>query len=324
MTINFKRFSMAGGRVLLTLAALLVAALAARQLWQHYEVDPWTRDGRIKANVVQVAADVSGQVSTVLVHDNQQVKAGQVLFEVDRARFELALRQAEAAEQGQRVALAQALKESQRNSALRDLVADETREQGVAHADQLRAALAQAVVNRDVARLNLARTRVVATVDGAVSNLDLRAGSYVSAGHAVMALIDAGSYYVEGYFEETKLAAIEVGDLASIVPMGSALRLQGHVDSIAGGVADRDRSTGSDLLSSVNPTFNWVRLAQRIPVRIAFDRLPAGVRLVAGQTVTVDVRHGSHAMPAPIKRKASNAPTPPNAPTTPATLTTHA
>jgi RND family efflux transporter MFP subunit len=288
--MNLKNTLLATGRFIVTMIAVVVAATLAWRLWQHYEVEPWTRDGRVKADVVQVAPDVTGQVTAVLVHDNQQIKAGQVLFEVDRARFELALRQAEAAEQAQRATLEQAIKESRRNNDLRDLVSAETREQGSSRVDQLRAALAQAMVARDTAKLNLERTRVVSPVNGTVSNLDLRAGSYVSAGRAVMALIDSDSYYVEGYFEETKLPAIQVGDKVAVLPMGESLRLTGHVESLSGGVADRDRSTSANLLSSVNPTFNWVRLAQRIPVRIRLDALPAGARLVAGQTVTVDVQ----------------------------------
>jgi RND family efflux transporter MFP subunit len=288
--MNLKTSLLAVGRFIVTMAAVAVACVLAWRLWQHYEVEPWTRDGRVKADVVQVAPDVTGQVTNVLVHDNQQVKIGDVLFEVDRARFELALRQAEAAEQAQRATLDQALKESRRNNDLRDLVSAETREQGSSRVDQLRAALAQAVVARDMAKLNLERTRVVSPVNGTVSNLDLRTGSYVSAGRAVMALIDSDSYYVEGYFEETKLPAIQVGDAVVVLPMGASLRLKGHVESLAGGVADRDRSTSSNLLSSVNPTFNWVRLAQRIPVRIKLEALPAGARLVSGQTVTVDVQ----------------------------------
>jgi RND family efflux transporter MFP subunit len=288
--MNLKTSLLAVGRFIVTMAAVAVACVLAWRLWQHYEVEPWTRDGRVKADVVQVAPDVTGQVTNVLVHDNQKVKIGDVLFEVDRARFELALRQAEAAEQAQRATLEQALKEAHRNNELRDLVSAETREQGSSRVDQLRAALAQAVVARDMAKLNLQRTRVLSPVNGTVSNLDLRTGSYVSAGHAVMALIDSDSYYVEGYFEETKLPAIQVGDAVVVLPMGESLRLKGHVESLAGGVADRDRSTSSNLLSSVNPTFNWVRLAQRIPVRIKLDALPAGARLVAGQTVTVDVQ----------------------------------
>lgn len=288
--MTLKTSLLAAGRFLVTMIALAAGCVLAWRLWQHYEVEPWTRDGRVKANVVQVAPDVTGQVTAVLVRDNQPVKAGQVLFEIDRARFELALRQAQAVEQEQRVALEQARKEARRNTALRELVAAETREQGAARVEQLAAALALAVINRDVARLNLDRTRVLAAVNGTVSNLDLHPGSYVSAGHAVMALIDSDSFYVEGYFEETKLPAIAVGDAVTVLPMGAPLRLKGHVESLAGGIADRDRSTSANLLSSVNPTFNWVRLAQRIPVRIKLDALPAGARLVAGQTVTVDVQ----------------------------------
>lgn len=278
------------GRFTFTLAVLAGAGVAGTRLWQHYEVDPWTRDGRIRANVIQVAPDVTGQVTTVFVRDNQQVAAGQPLFEIDRARFELALRQAESAAQAQRVALDQAGKEARRNTALGELVAQESREQGQAHLEQARAALAQAMVNRDVAKLNLDRTRVLSAVNGIVTNLDLQAGTYVSAGHPVMALIDHDSFYAEGYFEETKLAAIHVGDPVSVSLMGVKQVLGGHVDSFAGGIADRERSTGTNLLPNVNPTFNWVRLAQRIPVRIALDKVPAAIRLVAGQTVTVDVR----------------------------------
>lgn len=294
--MSFKVSWPALGRFTVTLAAVAIAAVAGWRLWQHYEVEPWTRDGRIRANVVQVAPDVTGQVTTVFVRDNQAIAAGQPLFEIDRARFELALRQAESVAQAQQVAVQQAGKEARRNTELRELVAQEAREQGESHLQQARAALAQALVNRDLAQLNLARTRVVAAVNGIVTNLDLQAGTYVTAGHPVMALIDHDSFYAEGYFEETKLAAIRLGDPVSVSLMGEARALTGHVDSFAGGIADRDRSTAGNLLPTVNPTFNWVRLAQRIPVRVALDRVPATIRLVAGQTVTVDV----HARTAPI------------------------
>lgn len=286
------------GRVAVTLAAVAAALAIGWRLWQHYEVEPWTRDGRIKANVVQVAPDVTGQVTAVYVHDNQRVTVGQVLFDIDSARFELALRQTEAAEQAQRAALAQAIKEAQRNTELHELVAQEVREQGQSRVDQTRAALAQVLVNRDVARLNIKRTRVVSAVNGVVTNLDLQSGAYVTAGRPVMALIDHDSLYVEGYFEETKLPGIHVGDPASVSLMGERQILTGHVDSFAEGIADRDRSTASNLLPTVNPTFSWVRLAQRIPVRVALDRVPATVRLVVGQTATVDVH--SKAVHAPV------------------------
>jgi RND family efflux transporter MFP subunit len=281
------------GRITVTLLAVAAAIAVGARLWQRYEVEPWTRDGRVKANVVQVAPDVTGQLTRVFVHDNQQVAAGEVLFEIDRARFELALRQAEASLQAQRTALAQAQAEARRNRELRDLVSQESAEQGQARVEQLRAALQQAEVARDVARLNLDRTRVAASTDGIVTNLDLQVGAYVSAGRAVLALVDRKSFYVEGYFEETKLPGISVGDTVTVSPMGSRASIAGHVDSFAQGIADRDRNVGANLLPNVNPTFNWVRLAQRIPVRVALDSVPDGVRLVSGQTVTVEVHHGA-------------------------------
>ncbi|NYE22607.1 efflux RND transporter periplasmic adaptor subunit [Pigmentiphaga litoralis] len=277
------------GRVAVTAVVVIGAAFAGLRLWNHYEIDPWTRDGRVKASVVQIAPDVTGPVVEVAVHDNESVHAGQVLFRIDPTRFELALRQAQSAESQQRAVLAQAERESRRNNELRDLVSAEVREQGLARVEQARAALMQAVVNRDTAALNLQRTRVLSPVDGTVTNLDLRTGAYAAAGKAVLALVDRHSFYVEGYFEETKLPHIHLGDKVSVLLMGERHDVQGHVDSIASGIADRDRTTGNDLLPNVNPTFNWVRLAQRVPVRVSLDDIPASVRLVAGQTATVTV-----------------------------------
>jgi multidrug resistance efflux pump len=288
------------GRIGITVAATAGAAWVGLQLWQHYEVEPWTRDGRVKAYVVQVAPDVTGQVTKVYVHDNQQVKTGDPLFDIDRARFELALRQSEAQITAAEAALAQAQRESKRNTQLDDLVSQETREQGQTRSDQARATLAQAVVNRDMAKLNLERTRVVSSVTGTVTNLDLREGAYATAAHPVMAVVDRSSFYVEGYFEETKLPGIQVGDKVDVTLMGTRQPIKGRVESFAEGIADRDRSTGANMLPNVNPTFNWVRLAQRIPVRIALDPVPANVRLVAGQTATVKVT-GAPAPAAPAR-----------------------
>lgn len=275
----------------LTVTGLSVAAAlwAGQQLWQRYELDPWTRDGRVHANVVQIAPDVSGLVTRVAVLDNQAVAAGTLLFEVDAARYQLALRQAQAALSAQRLALAQAQREVLRNSELGSLVAQELREQTRTRAEQAQAGVAQAEVALDTARLNLQRAQVRAPSAGRVTNLELRQGAYASAGHAALALVDTGSLYVEGYFEETKLARIHVGDPVRISPMGAGAALSGRVDSLAAGIADRDRSTGANLLPSVNPSFNWVRLPQRIPVRVRLDPLPAGQSLVAGQTVSVQV-----------------------------------
>jgi multidrug resistance efflux pump len=284
-----KNFLPALGRVGITLLVAAGAVYAGWQMWRHYEVEPWTRDGRVKAYVVQVAPDVTGQVTKVYVHDNQRVAQGEPLFEIDRARFELALREAEAQVKAAEAALSQAERENKRNTELGDLVSAETREQGQTRIDQARATLAQAIVNRDTAKLNLERSRVVSAVDGIVTNLDLREGAYATASHPVMALVDRNTFYVEGYFEETKLPGIQIGDKAEVTLMGTRQAIGGHVESFAEGIADRDRSTGANMLPNVNPTFNWVRLAQRIPVRVALDPVPPNVRLVAGQTATVKV-----------------------------------
>ena len=214
----------------------------------HYEIEPWTRDGRVKAYVVQVAPDVSGLVTDVPVHDNQDVKAGDVLFEIDRARFQLAYDQAQASVRSQQVAREQALRDAKRNRALGQLVAAEALEQSQTKLQQTEAALAQAEVQLNSARLNLERSRVLAATDGRVTNLDLRAGAYATAGRGVMALVDSGSFYIEGYFEETKLPRIHEGDPVTVTLMGDDRRIHGHVESIALGIADRDRSTGANLL----------------------------------------------------------------------------
>ena len=282
------RWPMRLARLLVTLAVVAAATWAGLRLWDHYELEPWTRDGRVRANVVQIAPDVSGLVTAVPVQDNQPVAAGALLFEVDRARYALALRQAESSLVASKVALAQAQRENVRNTDLGNLISQELREQTGSRVEAAQANVAQANVALDAARLNLERAQVRAPTDGLVTNLDMRTGSYAQAGRAALALVDAKSFYVEGYFEETKLPRIHVGDRVRVTPMGGT-RLDGTVESIAAGIADRDRSTATNLLPSVNPTFNWVRLAQRIPVRVKLDPLPADARLVAGETVTVQV-----------------------------------
>jgi multidrug resistance efflux pump len=300
------RLSHATIRLGLTLLMVLAAGWAGWQLWDHYELSPWTRNGRVRAHIVPLAPDVSGIVSDVAVQDNQFVAAGTLLFSVEKARFDLAAQQAQAAVAAQQIAignlqttLAQAERESQRNADLADLVSQEAREQSRLRVDQARgalraaeAALRQVQIAWNTARLNLQRTEVRAPVAGLVTNLDLRAGAHTNAGHPVMALVESGSLYVEGYFEEDKLPRIRVGDRVHVRPMGGGL-VEGTVDSIAAGIADRDRSTGANLLPSVNPSFNWVRLAQRVPVRVRLDPLPADTALVAGQTVTVEVLRGA-------------------------------
>lgn len=276
-------------RTIMTLLVILVLIGAIYALWLRYQVEPATRDGKVRADMVPVAADVGGLVTDVRVGDNQAVRKGDILFVIDRPRYRLALEQAEANVASQRTALAQAVREDRRNHAMAEVLAAELVEQGRARADELRASLGQAIAARDLARFNLERTLVRAPVGGVVSNMTLQPGVYLTAGKPALALVYSRSMRVEGYFEETKLPAIRVGDPASVYLMGVADEIEGHVQSIAGGVEDRERAGADGQLANVNPSFTWVRLAQRIPVRIAIDKVPANVRMIPGQTATVVV-----------------------------------
>jgi len=278
------------GRVLLTLVVVLVAIGVGWQLWSYYMLEPWTRDGRVRADVVTVAADVSGLVSDVFVHDNEKVSKGQQLFRIDQRRFQYALDQAKADVASQQATLDQAKRDLVRSKSLTDLAitrqqverAQQATDEGQAKLDAANAAL-------EVARLNLERSTVVAAVNGIVTNFDLLPGRYVNAGAAVFALIDSDTFRVEGYFEETKLRRIRIGEDATVRLIGDSRVLSGRVESIAYGIEDQNRGTSNELLASVNPTFSWVRLAQRIPVRIKLDDVPPDLLLVAGRTATVSI-----------------------------------
>ena len=276
-------------RSVATVLIVILTILVALWLWRRYETDPWTRDGHVRADIVRVTPDVGGLITQVAVRDNQAVKPGDVLFVVDRPRFALTLAQADAAIQSARATLLQARREAQRDLALGDLVAKETHEQNVARVATASAALAQAESARSTAALNLDRTTVRASVHGTVTNLDLHPGDFIAAGAQAMALVDTDSLRVEGYFEETKLGQIHLGDAVTVHLMGEPQALKGHVDSIAAGINDAERTTTGNLLPNVNPTFNWVRLAQRIPVRVKLDQIPAGVSLIVGRTATVTI-----------------------------------
>ncbi|KAB0678474.1 efflux RND transporter periplasmic adaptor subunit [Aureimonas leprariae] len=284
-----KRFLSLLARVAVTLVVVAAAFAVGTSLWAYYMQAPWTRDGHVRADIVGVAPDVSGLVGEMLVRDNQTVRKGDVLFRVDAQRFALALRLAEAAVEGQQATLGQAKRDAERYQTLsRNVASQQQVEQALAAETIADANYQQALANRDVAKLNLQRSEVRAATDGVVTNLALNPGDYVTAGKAVMALVDSDSIRVEGYFEETKLPRIRVGDAVSVRLMGDGRDLPGHVQSIAGGIEDRERTNGTSLLANVTPTFSWVRLAQRVPVRVALDD-PTAAPLVVGQTATVAV-----------------------------------
>jgi multidrug resistance efflux pump len=321
-------------RLLITTVVIAVAVLLGHALWKHYLYAPWTRDGRVRAEIVKVAPDVSGLVTRVAVADNQRVRKGDLLFTIDRDRFANALEQARAnlaaAEASARAAGASIssaraaanarrteyemyVAQAQRRQRMGDLIAKEDRSNAVSAAhsalatwqqakaggnqagagrEQALAAVEQAQVELELAQLNLQRTEVRAPVDGYVTNLDVRVGDYAATGTPRLALIDSHSYYIYGYFEETKLPQLRVGDPVDVRLMAGGVHLKGRISGIAHGITDSDNPTGSDLLADVNPTFNWVRLAQRVPVRIAIDtsRLPPETLIAAGMTATIEVQ----------------------------------
>lgn len=277
------------GRYALTLCATAAALFVATQAWNRHQQSPWTRDGRIRADVVRVSTDVGGLVTAVLVHDNETVRPGQLLLVLDRPRLAATIERADAAIAEARAQLEQARKEARRDVALGDLVATETREQSAARVATLEAALQRARAERNVARVDLERTEIRASVGGIVTNLDMHPGDYLAAGAQAMALVDTASLRVEGYFEETKLRRIAIGDRARIRLLGDDADIDGRVDSIAAAIADDQRDDTGNLLPRIAPTFSWVRLAQRIPVRVRIERVPAGTRLIAGRTATVGI-----------------------------------
>jgi RND family efflux transporter MFP subunit len=273
--------------VLFTLLVVCLALILGRLLWVHYMNDPWTRDGRVRAEVITIAPDVAGLVTEIAVRDNQWVNKGDLLLQIDPEHYEIAVHQAEATVAARKATLAMRQQNARRRADIDSLVVSrENREDASSAALAAEADLRQAQAQLESARLNLKRTRVLAPVDGYVTNLSVFKGDYAAAGAPKLAVIDAHSFWVYGYFEETKLPHVRVGAAAEMRLM-SGQRLQGHVDSIARGIYDRDNPQSRELTADVNPTFNWVRLAQRVPVRIALDPLPEGLLLAAGTTCTV-------------------------------------
>jgi len=273
----------------LTLAVVVAAGFLVSALWRAYVVAPWTRDGRVSAQIVRIAPEVSGTVVEVSVMDDQYVKQGDLLYRIDNASFALALAQAEAQLASAEVSLRQKTDEARRRRGMESLVPAEDIQRANQAVAIARADLSSAQVAVDRAKLDLARTELRAPTDGYVTRLRLNKGDYAVTGQPNIALIDAHSFWITGYFEETKLRGIQPGAAARIRLMGSDQVLPGRVASIGRGITDSNQQADAQGLPSVEPSFSWVRLAQRIPVRISFDKLPPDLTLVSGTTCTVSV-----------------------------------
>ncbi len=277
-------------RVIVTVLIVAAGCAGAYELWNYYMLSPWTRDARVRADVVTIAPDVAGFVNDLRVKDNQLVHKGDILVILDQERYKRTLATAEANVAARKAEMLMRQSEADRRAKLTNIaISAEAKEDAQHVAASATAAYQQAVADRSTASLNLERTVVRAPVNGFVTNLTLVIGQYAAVGTKLMALIDTDSYRVEGYFEETKLPVIKPGERVEVHLMSGGPSLQGHVESISHGITDRDNPNGPELLANVNPTFEWVRLAQRIPVRIHIDEVPENVRISAGMTCTVVV-----------------------------------
>jgi multidrug resistance efflux pump len=277
-------------RVVATLLIVAAGGLGAYELWNYYMLSPWTRDARVRADVVTIAPDVAGFVTDLRVRDNQAVHKGDILFVVDQERYKLAVASAEANLAARHAEMLMRQSDASRRIKLTNLaISDENKEDSQHVAASALAAYQQAAADLSTAKLNLERTVIRAPVNGFVTNLGLVVGQYAAVGTQLLALIDSDSYRVEGYFEETKMPTLKPGAPVEIHLMSGGPALQGHVEGISRGITDRDNPNGPQLLANVNPTFEWVRLAQRIPTRIHIDTVPDGVRISSGMTCTVVV-----------------------------------
>ncbi|MDD2789051.1 MAG: biotin/lipoyl-binding protein [Sulfurimonas sp.] len=277
-------------RYLITLSVVGLALFLGLKLWNNYMNSSWTRDGRVRAEVVMIAPDVSGLVSKVAIVDNQFVKEGDLLFEIDKLRFEHALADAKAVSQTRKAQYEMRRNQHMRRAGLSDeVLSQENRNDAELEVAVAKAQYEETLVQVETAELDLERASIKAPCDGWVSNLLLRKGDYLDRGESHIAMIKKDSYWVYGYFEENKLSLLHEGDEAKMYMLGTDYIVKGHIESIASGISDRDNVTDQRLLANVNPTFTWVRLAQRIPVRIHIDSVPEGFTLVAGMTCSVSI-----------------------------------
>jgi multidrug resistance efflux pump len=273
-----------------TLCALAAAGLLGWWTWRTYMDTPWTRDGTVRAYVVTVTPQVSGRIIELPVKDDQFVHKGDVLMVIEPDDYQIALANADAAVTRAKADLDNKQAQAQRRADLDALAVSKEEQQAfAAAADMALGAYQQALANRDQARLNLSRTRIVAPVNGYVTNLLAQPGDYATSGQRALSVVDSDSFWVDAYFEESVLSGIHVGDTAQVALMAYPGTLSGKVTGVGRGIAVPNAQPDGSGLATVNPVFTWVRLAQRVPVRVVLDPVPPGITLVAGLTATVSI-----------------------------------
>ncbi|WP_245280068.1 HlyD family secretion protein [Hyphomicrobium sp. 99] len=297
--------------ILATLAMAAVAAGAVWILWQNYMGKPWTRDGTVRAYVVRLAPEVSGTVVELPIKDNQFVRKGDLLMKIDPRDFHVAVDLAKAGIKQAEADLANKKAQQARRNALSDLATSiEEKQTFTSSAQMAEATLAQQNANLTQANINLERTELRSPVNGWITNLLIRQGDFATAGQQAMSIVDADSFWLDGYFEETAVNQIREGDPARIWLLGYNKVLHGRVDSVARGIVVSNATPGNSGLATVNPIFTWVRLAQRVPVRIHFEDVPEDLRLVIGMTATVEIEPKSEVAKPEVQKPEPKKPEP--------------
>ena len=275
--------------VLITAIVVAIAAILTWLMWTTYMGTPWTRDGRVRVYVVTIAPQIAGTITELPVKDDQFVHKGDLLMLIDPTDFKIAVQVAQAAVDQTKALADNAQVEAERRQKLGDWASEEERQTFMSRAMAAQATHQQAVANLAQAQVNLKRTRIESPVNGYVTNLQAQLGDYVMVGERRISVVNSDSFWIDGYFEETVLGSIRIGDPAQIKLMGYSDIITGHVAGVARGIDIANASPDEAGLAKVNPIFTWVRLAQRVPVRIALDHVPPSIRLVAGQTATVQI-----------------------------------
>ena len=274
-------------RYAITILLVIIAVVIIFRAWVFYTESPWTRDAKFAADVVAISPDVTGLITDVPVHDNQLVKKGDTLFVVDRPRYQKALDQAQADVEYYQALVSEKRREAARRNQLgTSAMSREAIDQANNDLQTSEHQLAKSIATRDLAKIDLDRTAITAPSDGWVTNLNVYEGEFITRGSVAVALVQQHSFYVLAYLEETKLHGVEPGYRAEVTPLGSNVVLRGTVDSVAAGVTNSSSSVDSKGMATVDSNLEWVRLAQRVPVRIRLDQQP-GNRFPAGTTATV-------------------------------------
>ena len=277
-------------RVILTGFAVAVALIAGFGLYEHYMVAPWTRDGQVRVQVANIAPQVAGEIKELHVADNQLVHKGDLLYVIDKIDYRIALDMANADVASKKADLDVKQQQNARRQQLTTLSTSiEEKQRYTGDFEVAQGAYQTALANLEKAKVNLERTEVRSTVNGYVTNLLLRVGDYANTGSTNISIVDSDSFWITGYFEETKMGSFDVGDAAKVDLMGYRQPIDGHVESIARGIATSNAAVSTQGLPSVQAVYTWVRLAQRIPVRIKIDNVPPDITLAAGMTATVIV-----------------------------------